>query len=209
MDDSLRYKYQSANQEIGLAYDRLCEKHGRSSESVAWLSKHDQDIRFLVASLVGDIDQGSVLDVGCGQGNFLGYLKQENISTKYAGIDISQKMIDIAREDYPEHDFRCIDFLDPDFQEHFDYIIASGSFNLKFADYESYLKDVLDKLFHLSRVGVSLNLLSSYAPDHRKFERTLYYHDPRQILDLCFQLTHRVALRHDYLSNDFTVYLYH
>jgi len=47
----------------------------------------------------------TVLDFGCGNGRLLEIFKEKKI--KYFGVDVSQKLIDLARVKYPEH---AVDF---------------------------------------------------------------------------------------------------
>lgn len=46
-----------------------------------------------------------VLDLGCGTGNAIPYLKP--YLTSYKGIDLSRYMLNIAKIEYPEYDFSC------------------------------------------------------------------------------------------------------
>lgn len=50
-----------------------------------------------------------VLDLGCGSGRLLGMLKDKRIN--YIGFDASEKLIEIAKKNYPEADFRTGDAL--------------------------------------------------------------------------------------------------
>ena len=69
------------------------------------------------------------------------------------------------------------------------------------------LQQIIQSLFLKSTKGVAFNCLSIYAPEEKK-ESALFYPNPSEIFDLCKRLTPFVTLRHDYLDNDFTVYLY-
>lgn len=76
-----------------------------------------------------------VLEIGCGTGDLLNCVKP----SYGVGIDFSQKMIEIAKEKYPELKFFCLDAEEFDLHEKFDYIILS--------DILSSLIDI-QKLFH-------------------------------------------------------------
>jgi SAM-dependent methyltransferase len=53
-------------------------------------------------------DPGSpVLDIGCGPGHYCGRLAREGY--RATGIDLDESMIDVARRNYPEAGFRCLD----------------------------------------------------------------------------------------------------
>lgn len=57
----------------------------------------------------------SVLDVGCGNGRLLELLERKHIN--YLGIDISEKLIDLARKKYPQNDFLVADNLNLPFPD--------------------------------------------------------------------------------------------
>jgi SAM-dependent methyltransferase len=58
----------------------------------------------LLAQLVADADGRPVLDVGCGPGRTTGLLAGRGLQV--VGIDLSPGMIEVARRDHPELDFR-------------------------------------------------------------------------------------------------------
>ena len=71
-------------------FDFCCDTYGdKGWEASAWASKENQELMFKCLTLVGDVSTGSILDVGCGQGDLYDYLEPED----YTGIDISTKMI--------------------------------------------------------------------------------------------------------------------
>lgn len=64
---------------------------------------------------VAKISSGkSVLDIACGTGVMIDYYIERNVS-KVTGVDISSKMIEIARNKFKKYDF--IDFLCEDAEE--------------------------------------------------------------------------------------------
>ena len=80
-------------------FNKLVEKHGYSPKSLAYSGEKSQKIKFNIVTEVGIEDNCSVLDVGCGFGDYFNYLKQRGIkNVKYCGIDISNKIVDFAKE---------------------------------------------------------------------------------------------------------------
>lgn len=71
-----------------------------------------------IVKLVEKCHPASILDVGCGDGRFLGLLS-DKISKK-VGIDLSERAISFAKAFHPEVDYRCIDIKD--LNENFDVI---------------------------------------------------------------------------------------
>ncbi len=64
-----------------------------------------------------------VLDLGCGSGRFYRILEEKN--TEYTGVDNSEKLITIAKNKYPEADFRVATAARMPFEDnHFDKIFS-------------------------------------------------------------------------------------
>lgn len=67
-------------------------------------------------------ENARVLEIGCSTGDLLASLKNQ----KKTGIDLSPKMISVARNKYPDLDFREADAENLNFCEKFDYIVLSN-----------------------------------------------------------------------------------
>ena len=57
----------------------------------------------------------NVLDIGCGAGRTTAYLK--TISNKIIGIDVSDKMVDVAKAGFPTIEFKTMDAVDLQFAD--------------------------------------------------------------------------------------------
>ena len=187
-------------------YDRNLKEHGDEIESVAWGSRQSQEKRFQVLSEIADLSGKTVLDVGCGLADFYSWLAPRFPDLRYTGIDVTPSMVDIARDKFPQLDFRVQDALElnpatPDY----DYVFASGIFNLKVPGHKNFVRNAIKNMFAASRMGTAFNIMSTKADF---FETREYYADPEELLAYCQTLTHRVVLRHDYMPHDFSVYLY-
>jgi ubiquinone/menaquinone biosynthesis C-methylase UbiE len=77
--------------ETELGYDQMAYKFS-NTRKFFW-----GDLSF-IADHISDGDK--ILDYGCGNGRLLGILKNKKI--EYVGVDISQKLINLAKEKYPE-----------------------------------------------------------------------------------------------------------
>ncbi len=84
-----------------------------------------------------------VLEVGCGTGDLLAALKP----ACGVGIDISEKMIELAQKKYPQYDFRVMDAEELNFAdtEKFDFIVLT--------DLIGHLDDVQNALEQLKKVS--------------------------------------------------------
>lgn len=66
-----------------------------------------------------------VLEIGCGNGDLLASLE-----TKYGlGMDISPKMIALAKKNHPVYDFTCMDAIDFNLEKKFDVVVISDTVN--------------------------------------------------------------------------------
>jgi len=68
-------------------------------EILGWESAEAQKYRFDAFIKNINLEGLSILDVGCGLGNLLEHLTEENISVKYTGVDILPGMIAHALQD--------------------------------------------------------------------------------------------------------------
>lgn len=186
----------------------LLERFGKDDPRVVWNSRESQEARFAVLVEVGDLHHATILDVGCGLGDFWAYLKRKNIDfADYLGLDINPQMIVSAREKYPAARFEERDLMrSPLLPNQFDYVFASGIFNMVIPGWERMTFQTLRHMFETSRRGVAVNFLSRLSGNSNPAAR---YSLPSEILPFVErELTHRFALRHDYRANDFTVFLY-
>jgi SAM-dependent methyltransferase len=184
-------------------FDRRLDEFGATVEAVDWGSADSQRARFAALAAVGALDGCRVLDVGCGLGDFCGYLERVAKGVDYQGGDLNPRMVAAAAGRYPAHRFAVLDLLKEDPPGgSYDYVVASGLFYLRD---EQFQRAMVGRMFECCRQAVAFNSLSAWADRRDPGE---YYADPARVLDFCHRLTRRVVLRHDYLPNDFTVYAY-
>ncbi|MDD4527462.1 MAG: class I SAM-dependent methyltransferase [Candidatus Margulisbacteria bacterium] len=176
-----------------------------SSEIIGWSSKETQLIRFNTLVQIADLNLSSILDVGCGVGDLYPFLKEKFSAISYQGIDLHPKMIQLAIKKYPEGSFKEAELQN--FSGQYDYVFVSGAFNLRVEDNARYLSDQLSFMNRVAKKGIAFNLLSSYSKIDARYP-SLYYYNPLEVFTLCKNRFERVILRHDYLSNDFTIYIY-
>jgi SAM-dependent methyltransferase len=169
--------------------------------------RHAQFLRLLT----GD-PEASVLDLGCGYGDFLSVLRAAGHRGRYLGCDVAASMIDAARALHGEGPDRAW-HVGADPPETRDYAIASGILNVRRgADPDSwaaYVDTVIDTLARHARLGFGFNMLS-LSSDPEKRRADLHYGSPTGILELCLRRFGRhVALLQDYGLWEFTVLVRH
>ena len=189
-------------------FEKLYSEHGNSVESLGW-NKESQKQRFDVLSKIGNFNGASILDVGCGFGDFLSYLKRRDILPyKYVGIDLISEFIARAAEMHPGTSFYNKDVLSfGNNDSSYGYVVGSGLFFLDTEDWYKYVLDVADKMFHLCNIGIGINFLSQYNIIRPVEGRA--YCNPGSVLQMLMDhISIKAILYHDYRENDFTVFLY-
>ncbi len=186
-------------------FNKTLDFFGDRPEAVRW-TQEGQVMHYRCMLDIGDINGSTVLDFGCGKGDFYGFLKEQGINVRYTGIDINKRLVELAGMKYPDTDFRVFDIDREELGQNFDFIFLCGVFNLRLPNLEDYIKSVLSRLFKHCNKALAFNALSSYNP-RKDFE--LSYINPGEILTFAIEnLSPFVSLRHDRMPYDFTLFVY-
>ena len=180
-------------------YQNNYNTYGISAEGVAWDSVQTQKRRFsAINSCLSDLKKDTLVDAGCGFGDFYLYLKDKNNLPKtYTGLDLCEPMVkeaqvrtgckimqrDILRQTIPMADW----------------YVSSGSMNL-LTRLETRL--FIQRCFEKSRKGFVFNLLQG-----KEREGTYNYWLPHEISELCQILGAKVKIKEGYMEGDFTIIL--
>lgn len=182
-------------------------------KSLGWSGIHSQQLRFKILTEIGIKNHHSILDVGCGHGDFYDYslIKSPQSLSKvlYVGIDLRESVIDIAIKKHPDA-LRDTFFVSEikDIENKFDWVIGSGIFCFKdknwFLDTVGTIQSMIDK----SKLGVAVNFLSDFATHKR--DEDMKYTTLLEIFDIITGLDkqYKFVIRNDYAPNDMTVYFY-
>jgi SAM-dependent methyltransferase len=185
-------------------YDKLLKKYGYSPGSVGWgHKKGKQSLRFEILCQIGDINNSSILDVGCGFGDLFGYLKYKKSKVKYLGVDINSNLIEIGKKIYPKANLKVLDIGQTKSKQKFDWVFFSG-ISSKGCTYP-YIKRMMTKMFSLCKKGIAMNFVGGVIDFKSK---DLFYSDVGKIYSITSTLSNRVTIRHDYAPYEFTVYVY-
>ncbi len=105
----------------------------------------------------------TALDVGCGSGGrMISKLLAEGFSVK--GIDVSSKMIEIAKAKHPQVDFQIADIIDWQSNENFDFIMAWDSiFHLPLKEQENVIRKLCK---HLNPNGILFYTFGDAVGEH-------------------------------------------
>ena len=189
-------------------YSERVKKFGTTPAGVDWNSAEGQDLRFeMLGSRWSLKPDSKVLDYGCGYGALKSYLDRQALGCKYYGFDISNEMLQTARDNGSGANCEWLNSIPPD--SVFDYVIASGTFNVKLDynndDWLGYIVKTCDQMWEMSAKGMAFNLLTAYSD--KPFQKNhLFYANPADIFDKCMRkYSRRVALLHDYPLYEFTI----
>ena len=191
-------------------YSGRFAEHGATARGVDWNSPDSQELRFeqLLKVCEGDVGPFSLNDYGCGYGALVPYLERRSLEVTYRGFDISEPMLEHARETYERPP--DVTFVEREADvEPAEYTVASGIFNVRLEvpedEWREYVLRTLDRFAELSTRGFAVNMLTSYS-EPEKMRPDLHYGDPRALFDHCVRRYARhVALLHDYGLWEFTM----
>ena len=196
-------------QSVADYYAGKLARHGTSPRGVDWNGADGQKLRFDLLLRVAEPPIGGFAldDYGCGYGALLDYLRLKRRKVDYLGLDVSERMIDAARQHHPGDAARFVTGMRS--PRHADYAVASGIFNVRLAasisKWERLVCSTLEMMNERSERGFAFNCLTRYA-DKEHMKKYLYYGDPCFYFDLCQrQFSRNVALFHDYGLYEFTI----
>jgi toxoflavin synthase len=154
--------------------NRIAEQY-RQAKAQSWRS-HAETYSFL--KLIGDVEGKRVLDVACGEGHFTRMLGNAG-AAEVVGIDISERMIDLAREQEARQplgiEYRVEDARAVIGQADFDLVV--GAWLLVYAQTRAELvqmcRGLASRLRSGGRLVTVINNPAVYgfdpAPDYRKY----------------------------------------
>jgi SAM-dependent methyltransferase len=186
-------------------HEAKIEKYGSANaQSLGWFSKESQLKRFDMLTGIGDLNNSSVLDIGCGNGDLCYYLSQKFTNVNYSGIDLVDAFLNNAIE-LNKHcasaTFYSGNFMD-DGLPVADYVFACGSLNYKSSD-PDFIYKAISGLYKHCNIAFGFNLLSeTINPDG-----ILAAYSPQLIIDHCKTLSSNVILRTGYEEGDFTIWI--
>ncbi len=178
-------------------YNMHLKHFGDKPQAVRWTPEGQLRRYETLLEIIGDCNNKSILDFGCGKGDFYSFLNEKKIPVSYCGIDINENLISLAKIKYKDKnaEFIAIDIDENGIKRKFDIIIICGVFNLRIAGIEESLKQTLKKLFSICKESMHACFLTDFIP-HKDVE--LFYVKPGEILDFTIkEISKHVILRHN------------
>ena len=166
-----------------------------------------QEIRFsaVVKNLGLARPPASMMDLGCGTGNFLKFLEDRGLKPeKYVGYDSWPAAI-AAAEGRWKHDQGSVTFLNCPIQSLFsdkpapvEYVVSLAVFSHRsttLSKMQSLLMDTVDLAYKACTVGCAVTALSTYKTNALEIEALF---DPLWLWQLGRKLSERVLIDHSY-----------
>ena len=144
-------------------YQDAVDEHGGTFDATLWRSRDGQKLRFKTFCDFINFTGATILDVGCGVGDFSDYLIQHDIKFKsFHGVDAMEAMITTAKNRQLERTtFSVCDMVEnSEIFTGFDWITFSGTLN---AIDEIIAMSTIKTAFEKCRQGVAFNFLSNQS----------------------------------------------
>jgi len=184
-----------------------------SAEAVGYQDRQSQwDMYRTISTYIQPDEEGdmSIIDFGCGRGDFERFYKTEFPGTDidYVGIDFNRQIVNAGNSAYDnEVDIKCTDWfnLPEDLKE--DWAININSNNLRYdadttkSDTE-YLHATIDSMYKHADKGIIIMLATGQTPDG------LINYEPAPLLDWAIKKYRIVTLDHSLGEDLFTLIIY-
>jgi SAM-dependent methyltransferase len=154
-----------------------------------------------IKSFMGDLG-GSVLDVGCGNAEFLFFLQATGFAGSYTGIDVSPQLLGEGKLRFPDASFLEGDFLKFEKPE-CDYVVACGIFNYDYGQDLDLIKAIILRMHKLSRRKAIFNGVR--LQNTRKDPGTFYIDQWELCAWLEGQTNCKLEVRSNFVECNFTV----
>ena len=155
---------------------------------VGYHSEDEQHILYDFILSNFDPTTESVLDLGCGRGDFLRYVEETyQTDLKYHGIDMNKQLIDVAKELSPTNTFTSTNWFSLDGNYAADWVLNINSTTILYEpegedfDQTQALRNTVNKMMELADVGIVISLLSTVAID--AYDESFLTFDPIETLD--------------------------
>ncbi|GAB4477606.1 MAG: class I SAM-dependent methyltransferase [Thermoflexibacter sp.] len=185
-------------------YQKTVQKHGIGSvQSLGWANENSQKLRFEALCKNLNLNDSSVLDVGCGYADLKLFLDDFYKNFQYIGIDISATFLKVANNIFLNNQNVILyqaDIYEVDFPK-VDYVMASGIFGVKIYERKKYF-DLISKMFDVCKKAISFNMLLPSPSTENLMTFAI-----EEVRTYCSNLTSNIEIIENYLPNDFTIQL--
>lgn len=195
-------------------YNKILKSYGNNFKGMNWSSKKSQYLRFEKLLKISNLKDKSIHDIGCGNAELLHYLKKKKIIFKnYLGSDLSSDMIDKCNERFKKKNnikFQTFDILKKKNIKKYDFVVASGIFNVKqksnHALWKKYVFKIIAKMFQSCHIGIAFNFLTIHTTFREK--KLFYMSIDELVIFLRKKISRKIVIHHDYDLWEYTVFVY-
>jgi SAM-dependent methyltransferase len=183
-------------------YSKRLREFGTDPRTLGWDTRANQWARFAAAASAAAFGGRDVLDIGCGLGDFRVFLEEQGTPPAvYAGVDINDDLLDVARGRFPDSRFeRRNVILQPYESPVCDVALMLGLVNFRLSDIDNYeyAARAIDAAFGACREALVVEMLSARrTPDYPE-ESFVFYCEPARMLDFALSRTPYVQVHHAY-----------
>ncbi len=189
-------------------YSARFARLGYDVKSLGWGSVEQQRYRFEQTLAYPELFSGrSVLDIGCGFGDYLDYLDERAFSYReYLGLDINPDLIAEAEKRHAgsanaRFEVRNLVGEDGAQKPVADVGVMLGLLNFKLGggvDNLAYSRMMMERAYALVGEVLVVDFLSARLTSSYPREDFVYYHDPADALKMALDIADEVVLKHDY-----------
>jgi SAM-dependent methyltransferase len=201
-------------------YSRRYKQLGYDVKTLGWGTREQQTYRFAqTINGAAEFERKSVLDIGCGFGDYGRFLIESNIHPgSYTGWDLNPDLIEEAKKrnrKIKNFHFEVKNLASAeDLKTEFDIAVMLGVLNLnlkgKIDNYE-YSRQFIGNAFACVKELLVVDFLSTRLAKEYPAEDFVFYHDPEEMLKFALQLSDNVILKHNYLpipQKEFMLFIY-
>lgn len=153
--------------------------------ALGWHDQTEYVLRFKIASGIGDLTGRSILDVGCGTGGLLSFLKGQGVKVRYTGVDFVSSSADACKVNHLDAHVVCGNILDTSLSlgaKQFEYVFCLGTLNISEAGFHETFRLMVRRMFELCQIGVALNFL---CDEHMLVPSRYHYEDVDGVRNFC------------------------
>ena len=208
----LTSSYDEYTEENKNLFEERYNTYGDDGGKLFWSSSHGQKQRFKALLAFKKFpkfylkNNPAILDIGCGYGDFISFVKDEYDIEKlnYIGTELVPQMIEIAKQKHPNAKFELRDIVKNPYPDNtFDLVIGSGLFALNHPQWKDFVFQLVNQMYKCSKGVVAINFLQN-RPSDQKFK----YTTAKEVGEILSKITSNIHMVEGYLPDDFTVYLF-